>query len=180
MIQMGRARTAPFAVVPLLVACLATACGGAGSDAPDAEPAATNESADAVEAAPAGAAATTLIDANAAMADELGAVLGSIPGAVEAIVAGRPFSRPSELHAALAAAVGDDAARQAYETVWVPMDLNDATRDEIMLIPGLSERMAHEFEEYRPYVDMDQFRREIGKYVDEDEVARLERYVAIK
>ena len=40
--------------------------------------------------------------------------------------------------------------------------------------------MAHEFEEYRPYVDMDQFRREIGKYVDEDEVARLERYVAIK
>ena len=40
--------------------------------------------------------------------------------------------------------------------------------------------MVHEFEEYRPYASMDQFRREIGKYVDEDEVARLERYVEIR
>ena len=39
--------------------------------------------------------------------------------------------------------------------------------------------MAHEFEEYRPYTDLDQFRREIGKYVDEGEVARLERYVTL-
>ena len=40
--------------------------------------------------------------------------------------------------------------------------------------------MAHEFEEYRPYTSMEQFRREIGKYVNEDEVARLERYVEIR
>jgi len=40
--------------------------------------------------------------------------------------------------------------------------------------------MKHEFEEYRPYNSMEQFRREIGKYVDDDEVARLERYVFIK
>jgi hypothetical protein len=39
--------------------------------------------------------------------------------------------------------------------------------------------MAHEFDEYRPYTDMEQFRREIGKYVDEDEVARLEQYVVL-
>ena len=45
------------------------------------------------------------------------------------------------------------------------------------MIPGMSDRMVHEFEEYRPYTSMEQFRREIGKYVDEDEVARLEQYV---
>ena len=39
--------------------------------------------------------------------------------------------------------------------------------------------MVHEFMEYRPYRNMAQFRREIGKYVDEKEVARLERYVTI-
>ena len=39
--------------------------------------------------------------------------------------------------------------------------------------------MVHEFEEYRPYTSIEQFQREIGKYVDEDEVARLERYVYI-
>jgi hypothetical protein len=39
--------------------------------------------------------------------------------------------------------------------------------------------MLHEFKEYRPYKTMDQFRREIGKYVDKKEVARLERYVTL-
>jgi hypothetical protein len=40
--------------------------------------------------------------------------------------------------------------------------------------------MQHEFEEYRPYRGIEQFRREIGKYVDSAEVARLERYVTIR
>ena len=44
--------------------------------------------------------------------------------------------------------------------------------------------MRHEFEEYRPYKSIEQFRREIGKYIDRDkrdaELARLERYVLIK
>ena len=40
--------------------------------------------------------------------------------------------------------------------------------------------MAHEFEEYRPYKSMAQWRREIGKYVDDDELARLERYVFLE
>jgi hypothetical protein len=49
-----------------------------------------------------------------------------------------------------------------------------------MLIPGVGEQMQHEFEEYRPYDNIARFRREIGKYVDDAEVARLERYVAIR
>ena len=48
-----------------------------------------------------------------------------------------------------------------------------------MTIPGMSSRLVHEFEEYRPFTSMEQFRREIGKYVDEDEVARLESYVIL-
>jgi hypothetical protein len=60
------------------------------------------------------------------------------------------------------------------------MDLNTASREEILLIPDVDPRMPHEFDEYRPYTDMEQFRREIGKYVDADEVARYERYVEIK
>ena len=51
-----------------------------------------------------------------------------------------------------------------------------AGEEAIMLIPGMSGRMVHEFEEYRPYTSLEQFRREIGKYVDEEEVARLEQY----
>lgn len=182
---MHHARTPSLAVASLLVACLATACAATDSDAPDMDsdaPDAQIESTNA-DAAEAGAETTgpvALVDANAASADELGGALALSAGAVEAILAGRPYARPSEFHSALSAAVGDEEARRAYETVWVPLDLNDASRDEIMLIPGMSDRMAYEFEEYRPWVDMDQFRREIGKYVDGDEVGRLERYVTIK
>jgi hypothetical protein len=44
----------------------------------------------------------------------------------------------------------------------------------------MTPRMVHEFEEYRPYTSFEQFRREIGKYVDQKEVARLERYLVIE
>lgn len=60
------------------------------------------------------------------------------------------------------------------------IDLNTATDAEILAIPGMGPRMLHEFKEYRPYTSMDQFRREIGKYVDKAEVARFEKYVYIK
>jgi len=67
-----------------------------------------------------------------------------------------------------------------YARLWKPIDLNTAKAEEILLIPGVGEKMKHEFEEYRPYRAMEQFRREMGKYVDKAEVARLERYVMIR
>lgn len=75
----------------------------------------------------------------------------------------------------------DDAEVARYEHyVFVPVELNTASKEEIMAIPGVGERMHHEFEEYRPYKSMDQFRKEIGKYVDDKELARLERFVYIE
>ena len=62
----------------------------------------------------------------------------------------------------------------------MPIDLNTAPRAHIMLIPGMTRRMAHEFEEYRPYKSLAQFDKEIGKYVKPDEVARLRSYVELK
>ena len=79
----------------------------------------------------------------------------------------------------LAGSLGEAAVAEVLAGLFVPINLNSATRDEIMLIPGMSRRMAHEFEEYRPYTSIEQFRREIGKYVDDDEVARFERYVTL-
>jgi len=39
--------------------------------------------------------------------------------------------------------------------------------------------MVREFLEYQPYAALTQFRKEIGKYVDDREVARLEQYVFV-
>ena len=62
----------------------------------------------------------------------------------------------------------------------VPININTATDADILKIPGVGPRMLHEFKEYRPYTSIEQFRREIGKYVDKAEVARLEKYIVIK
>jgi DNA uptake protein ComE-like DNA-binding protein len=62
----------------------------------------------------------------------------------------------------------------------VPININTATDAQILAIPGMGPRMLHEFKEYRPYTSIEQFRREIGKYVDKKEVARLEQYIVIK
>jgi DNA uptake protein ComE-like DNA-binding protein len=61
-----------------------------------------------------------------------------------------------------------------------PININTATDAQILAIPGMGPRMLREFKEYRPYTSIDQFRREIGKYVDKAEVARLEQYITIQ
>jgi DNA uptake protein ComE-like DNA-binding protein len=97
---------------------------------------------------------------------------------VATIVEQRPFADMSSLDA-LFRALSETQRDDVYAKLFLPINLNTASRAEILLIPGLSERMAHEFEEYRPYTSLEQFRREIGKYVDAAEVARLEQYVFV-
>lgn len=59
------------------------------------------------------------------------------------------------------------------------MNINTASEESFRTIPGVGDRMVHEFEEYRPYVSIQQFRQEIGKYVDEETVAAYEQYIFI-
>ena len=130
-------------------------------------------------AAPAAPATSGMIDPNSASDADLTAA--GVPAAVAAaVVAGRPYKTMVDVDKVLAKTLSEKARDSVYATVWIPIDLNTATGDEILLIPGVGSRMRHEFEEYRPYTSIEQFRREIGKYVDKDEVARLEKYVAIK
>jgi DNA uptake protein ComE-like DNA-binding protein len=64
--------------------------------------------------------------------------------------------------------------------VFIPLDLNRATDDQFKSIPNLAARMVREFNEYRPWKTKAQFDKEIGKYVDAKEVARLWRFMVIK
>jgi len=111
-------------------------------------------------------------------------VLGSLPGldstAVDLILQERPFDDMLALHRLLSEHADSATLDGLYRRMFIPLDLNAASREEILLIPGVGPRMAGEFLEYRPYRGMEEFRREIGKYVDEAEVARLERYVTLE
>jgi len=60
------------------------------------------------------------------------------------------------------------------------LNLNTVTGDELLAtIPGFGNRMAREFKEYRPCISIQQFRQEIGKYVDEAQIPGYERYVYV-
>ena len=98
----------------------------------------------------------------------------------QAIAAGRPYARTSAFDAALSKVLNVAQRKELYGKLFLQIDLNKASRDEIMLIPGMTPRMAREFEEYRPYKNIEQFGKEIGKYVDPKEAARLESYVTLK
>jgi DNA uptake protein ComE-like DNA-binding protein len=95
------------------------------------------------------------------------------------ILGRRPFLTMIELDKLLATSLSPEQRGNVYRRLFVQINLNTASDAEILLIPGLGNRMLHEFQEYRPYKAMAQFRREIGKYVDDKEVARLEQYVFV-
>lgn len=121
----------------------------------------------------------TLLNANLATAQELAAVPELEADGASAVLGGRPFLDVANLDQALAALSTSQQRQELYKRMWVPINLENASRDSILLIPGVGERMAHEFEEYRPYGALARFRREIAKYVDDEELARLERYVFV-
>lgn len=91
----------------------------------------------------------------------------------------RPFLSMLDVNAVVSGSLNDEQREMLYAKLFLPVNLNTATREEILLVPGVGPRMAHEFEEYRPYKALAQFRREMGKYVDKDEVARMEQFVFI-
>jgi len=98
---------------------------------------------------------------------------------VKNILDKRPFLNMTALDTLLRQSLSKEQLTELYPKLFISLNLNIATREEILLVPGVGKRMAHEFEEYRPYRAMAQFRREIGKYVDEKEVARLEQFVFV-
>jgi DNA uptake protein ComE-like DNA-binding protein len=121
-----------------------------------------------------------VLDANVASDSQLRALPEVTPALAQAIVARRPFLSIVALDSLLGAALSREQVTVLYGRLFVHVNLDAATREEIMLIPGAGRRMAREFAEYRPYTGgLPQFRREIGKYVDSAEVARLEQYVFV-
>ena len=91
----------------------------------------------------------------------------------------QPYASVPAFNTVLMQSLSAEQAAQVRERLFVPINLNTASEEDIALIPGMTDRMIHEFEEYRPYADMAEFDREIGKYVDEAEVARLRQYVTL-
>jgi len=153
----------------------ALACADSGQvDTPDTQAPETAES------APEAIATEGLLNPNFATAEELAALPQLNEAAIEAIIAGRPHLGVAAFDALLREHVAEEDFEALYAQLWLPLDLNNSTAEEILLIPGIGDRMLHEFEEYRPYTAMAEFEREMGKYVDDEEVARMAQYVFVQ
>ncbi len=161
----------------LAPAILLAACSGEPTGTTTAtDSAATPAAADTTVAAPV---AATIVDANSATEQQLAGLAGVTPEIATAIVAGRPYADADALAVALEKTTTKEAAAELMTRVFVPVNLNTASEDAIERIPGMTPKMVHEFLEYRPYADMAEFDREIGKYVDGAEVARLRSYTTL-
>lgn len=91
----------------------------------------------------------------------------------------RPWRNWAQFDKEISKYVGQPETDRLKQYVFIPVKLNTATDDDIASIPGAGTRMVREFKEYRPWKSKEQFEKEIGKYVDKTEVARLWRYVVI-
>lgn len=121
--------------------------------------------------AAAGPAESTAIPAYAAPAE-------AAPTAVDA------YAPPAEAAPTVAPAYAPPATTSpeaaAASAAPAKLNLNEVSGDELLaVIPGFTSRMVREFLEYRPYISIQQFRQEIGKYVDAAQVAQYEQYVFV-
>jgi DNA uptake protein ComE-like DNA-binding protein len=134
-----------------------------------------------IAAAQAPAALAPLVNPNTASEAQLAMLPHMNANLAKALVGKRPFASMTALDTFLTMqGLSRTQLAELYGRMFIPLDLNTAPDAELLLIPNLGNRMLGEFKEYRPYKAIEQFRREIGKYVSQQEVARFERYVVIK
>jgi DNA uptake protein ComE-like DNA-binding protein len=107
-----------------------------------------------------------------------------IPGAGKRMVREfgeyRPWKTWAQFDKEISKYVGQPETDRLKQYVFIPVNLNTATDEDILSIPGAGARMVREFKEYRPWKTKEQFDKEIGKYVGAKETARLWRYVVIQ
>ena len=121
-----------------------------------------------------------VVDANSAAEKDLASMPRMTPAIAKALVAQRPFDTIVDLNKFLIAqGLTPEQAMEFYAKAFVNINLNTATSDDILLVPGAGRRMAREFAEYRPWKNYAQFDREIGKYVGAEATAKLAQYTFI-
>ena len=121
-----------------------------------------------------------VVDANTVSEKELATFPNMTPAIAKALVAKRPFMSITDLNTfLLAQGLTQAQANEVYGKAFVHINLNTAPAQEILLVPNAGKRMAHEFDEYRPWRSYAQFDKEIGKYVKGDATAKLAQYTFI-
>lgn len=124
------------------------------------------------------------VDINRGSDAELLLIPGVDAKKLHAIKAGRPWKTFEQFQAEFGKATSTAEAVRVEQYLFIPIDLNTFTEpimDSFASIGVGTRQWKREFAEYRPWTSMEQFRREISKYLRSrpQELKRLERYVII-
>ena len=165
--------TIVFLLITVVFACQNNTSTSDQSDVASTEQSATDESGEQT------ASSVKVHNINFASKSELMTIPGISEEAIDDLIGERPYTSIEAVISALTNILGEDQIEAALQHVFLPLNLNTTPESTFKVIPGVGDKMAHEFEEYRPYTSIEQFRREIGKYVDDEEVARYEQYVFV-
>lgn len=119
-----------------------------------------------------------LMDPNEATRGELLSIPGMNDGATDAVIAGRPHDDMRSVDAALAQHLTQAERAAVYEHLWIPIDLNTASEEVILMIPGIGVRRLEIIQSQGPYDGVADFRRQMREHVDDATVAIWEKYIA--
>lgn len=124
------------------------------------------------------------VDLNRGTDDEFLLIPGVDAKKLQAIKAGRPWKTFERFQADFGKATSAAEAARVEQYLFIPIDLNTWTEPIMDSFAGIgvgTRQWKREFVEYRPWTSMEQFRREISKYLRSrpQELKRLERYVII-
>jgi DNA uptake protein ComE-like DNA-binding protein len=92
----------------------------------------------------------------------------------------RPWRNWAQFDKEIGKYVGQQETDRFKQYMFIPLNLNTATDEDLLTIPGAGPRMVKEFKEYRPWKTKEQFDKEIGKYVGPKETERFWRYFVIQ
>lgn len=124
------------------------------------------------------------VDLNRGTDAEFLLIPGMDAAKLRAVKAGRPWKTLEQFRADFGKGMNAAEVAQVEQYLFIPIDLNtwtDPIMDSFAGIGVGTRRWKREFAEYRPWTSMEQFRREISKYLrsQPNELKRLERYVII-
>jgi hypothetical protein len=124
------------------------------------------------------------VDVNRGMDAEFNLIPGMDAKKLTAIKAGRPWKDFATFRTEIAKASNATEAARLEQYLFIPVELNTFTTeimDSFASIGVGTRQWKREFAEYRPWTSMEQFDREISKYLRArpTELARLKRYVII-
>ncbi len=120
------------------------------------------------------------INLNTATPEEILLVPGAGKRMVREFAEYRPWKSWAQFDKEIGKYVGAAQTAKLAQYCFIPVNLNTATDEDILSIPGAGPRMVREFKEYRPWKSWAQFDKEIGKYVGQKETDRLKRYVVFE